>query len=157
MYGARGGLHSTIVMPQAAPTITRNETALAGGRLFLINGLISDAGRVVAAGIAEQFGWRLPDVILYPTGGGVGLIGIYEGLRELQSLGWIQGPFAVQASGCAPIVRAWQQRASESPPWEDGSTRAFGINVPKALGDFLVLVVAPLPSRITILCKRWPR
>lgn len=170
LYGARGGLHSTIVMPQAAPTITRNETALAGGRLFLIDGLISDAGRVVAAGIAEhgwydastlkepyriegkktmgleiaeQFGWRLPDVILYPTGGGVGLIGIYKGLRELQSLGWIQGPLprlvAVQASGCAPIVRAWQQGASESTPWEDASTRAFGINVPKALGDFLVL------------------
>lgn len=170
LYGARGGLHSTIVMPQAAPTITRNETALAGGRLFLIDGLISDAGRVVAAGIAEhgwydastlkepyriegkktmgleiaeQFDWRLPDVILYPTGGGVGLIGIYKGLRELQSLGWIQGPLprlvAVQASGCAPIVRAWQQGASESTPWEDASTRAFGINVPKALGDFLVL------------------
>jgi len=148
LYGARGGLHSTIVMPQAAPTITRNETALAGGSLFLIDGLISDAGRVVAAGIAEhgwydastlkepyriegkktmgleiaeQFGWRLPDVILYPTGGGVGLIGIYKGLRELQALGWIQGPLprlvAVQASGCAPIVRAWQQGASESTPW----------------------------------------
>lgn len=170
LYGARGGLHSTIVMPQAAPTITRNETALAGGSLFLIDGLISDAGRVVAAGIAEhgwydastlkepyriegkktmgleiaeQFGWRLPDVILYPTGGGVGLIGIYKGLRELQTLGWIQGPLprlvAVQASGCAPIVRAWQQGASESTPWEDASTQAFGINVPKALGDFLVL------------------
>ena len=170
LYGARGGLHSTIVMPQAAPTITRHETALAGWRLFLIDGLISDAGRVVAAGIAEhgwydastlkepyriegkktmgleiaeQFGWQLPDVILYPTGGGVGLIGIYKGLRELQALGWIQGPLprlvAVQASGCAPIVRAWQQGASESTPWVDASTRAFGINVPKALGDFLVL------------------
>ena len=170
LYGARGGLHSTIVMPQAAPTITRNETALAGGSLFLIDGLISDAGRVVAAGIAEhgwydastlkepyriegkktmgleiaeQFGWRLPDVILYPTGGGVGLIGIYKGLRELQTLGWIQGPLprlvAVQASGCAPIARAWQQGASESTPWVDASTQAFGINVPKALGDFLVL------------------
>lgn len=170
LYGARGGLHSTIVMPQAAPTITRNETALAGGSLFLIDGLISDAGRVVAAGIAEhgwydastlkepyriegkktmgleiaeQFGWLLPDVILYPTGGGVGLIGIYKGLRELQTLGWIQGPLprlvAVQASGCAPIVRAWQQGASESTPWVDASTQAFGINVPKALGDFLVL------------------
>lgn len=170
LYAARAGLQSTIVMPEAAPLITRHETALAGGQLFLIDGLISDAGRVVADGIAEngwydastlkepyriegkktmgleiaeQFGWRLPEVILYPTGGGVGLIGIYKGLCELQALGWLRGPLprlvAVQASGCAPIVHAWQQGATESSPWPDATTRAFGINVPKALGDFLVL------------------
>lgn len=170
LYGARAGLRSTIVMPQEAPAITRLETSLAGARLYLVDGLISDAGRQVAQAvvdqslfdastlkepyriegkktmgleIAEQLGWKLPDVIIYPTGGGVGLIGIYKALRELQELGWVKGDFprlvAVQASGCAPIVQAWQQGASESSFWPDSQTLAFGINVPKALGDFLVL------------------
>lgn len=170
LYGARAGLRSTIVQPQAAPAITRLESALAGARLYLVDGLISDAGRQVAEAvaqqglfdastlkepyriegkktmgfeIAEQLGWTLPDVILYPTGGGVGLIGIYKALRELQDLGWVQGPLprlvAVQASGCAPIVQAWQQGERESRFWPDSQTLAFGINVPKALGDFLVL------------------
>ncbi|MCX7134721.1 threonine synthase [Aeromonas sp.] len=170
LYGARAGLRSTIVMPQAAPAITRLETSLAGSRLYLVDGLISDAGRQVAQAvaeqslfdastlkepyriegkktmgleIAEQFGWTLPDVILYPTGGGVGLIGIYKALLELQELGWIKGDLprlvAVQASGCAPIVQAWQQEERESRFWPDSQTLAFGINVPKALGDFLVL------------------
>ncbi|MDM5141828.1 threonine synthase [Aeromonas bestiarum] len=170
LYGARAGLRSTIVMPQAAPAITRLETSLAGSRLYLVDGLISDAGRQVAQAvaeqslfdastlkepyriegkktmgleIAEQFGWTLPDVILYPTGGGVGLIGIYKALLELQELGWIKGDLprlvAVQASGCAPIVQAWQQGERESRFWLDSQTLAFGINVPKALGDFLVL------------------
>lgn len=170
LYGARAGLRSTIVMPQAAPAITRLETSLAGARLYLVDGLISDAGRQVAQAvaeqslfdastlkepyriegkktmgleIAEQFGWTLPDVILYPTGGGVGLIGIFKALLELQELGWIKGDLprlvAVQASGCAPIVQAWQQGERESRFWPDSQTLAFGINVPKALGDFLVL------------------
>ncbi|KFN17547.1 threonine synthase [Aeromonas bestiarum] len=170
LYGARAGLRSTIVMPQAAPAITRLETSLAGARLYLVDGLISDAGRQVAQAvaeqslfdastlkepyriegkktmgleIAEQFGWTLPDVILYPTGGGVGLIGIYKALLELRELGWIKGDLprlvAVQASGCAPIVLAWQQGERESRFWPDSQTLAFGINVPKALGDFLVL------------------
>ncbi|MFQ2173730.1 threonine synthase [Aeromonas rivipollensis] len=170
LYGARAGLSSTIVMPQAAPAITRLETSLAGSRLYLVDGLISDAGRQVAQAveeqslfdastlkepyriegkktmgleIAEQFGWTLPDVILYPTGGGVGLIGIYKALLELQELGWIKGDLprlvAVQASGCAPIVQAWRQGERESRFWPDSQTLAFGINVPKALGDFLVL------------------
>jgi threonine synthase len=170
LYGARAGLRSIIVMPQEAPAITRLETSLAGARLYLVDGLISDAGRQVAQAvvdqslfdastlkepyriegkktmgleIAEQLGWKLPDVIIYPTGGGVGLIGIYKALRELQELGWVKGDLprlvAVQASGCAPIVQAWQQGASESSFWPDSQTLAFGINVPKALGDFLVL------------------
>ncbi|HGY1008512.1 TPA: threonine synthase [Aeromonas salmonicida] len=170
LYGARAGLRSTIVMPQEAPAITRLETSLAGARLYLVDGLISDAGRQVAQAvvdqslfdastlkepyriegkktmgleIAEQLGWKLPDVIIYPTGGGVGLIGIYKALRELQELGWVKGDLprlvAAQASGCAPIVQAWQQGASESSFWPDSQTLAFGINVPKALGDFLVL------------------
>ena len=93
--------------------------------------------------IAEQLGWRLPDVIVYPTGGGVGIIGIYKALRELRELGWI-GPrlprvVAVQARGCAPIVKAFASGAAESEPWPNPRTVAFGITVPKALGDFLVL------------------
>ncbi len=169
-YAARAQLKATIVMPKDAPLITRNECAIAGAQLYLVDGLISDAGKIIAEfikskgiydastlkepyriegkktmglEIAEQFGWRLPDVILYPTGGGVGLIGIYKALKELKALGWVSGKLprlvAVQAENCAPIVRAWQQKQSVSQFWEHSATVAFGINVPKALGDFLVL------------------
>jgi threonine synthase len=170
-YAARAGIEAYIVMPRGAPQITRRECVVAGARLELIDGLISDAGRIVAeavaAGkwfeastlkepyriegkktlgleIAEQLGWRVPDVIIYPTGGGVGIIGIYKALRELQAIGWIDADrmprlVAVQASGCAPIVRAYDARATDSEMWEGADTVAFGINVPKALGDFLVL------------------
>jgi len=158
-------------MPVAAPAITRAECAAAGAELYLVDGLIGDAGRLVAAAverrrgyqdvstlkepyriegkktmgleIAEQLGWRLPGVIIYPTGGGVGIIGIYKALRELLELGWVSGDLprlvAVQSAGCAPIVTAFQAGASESEPWPDPSTVAFGITVPKALGDFLIL------------------
>lgn len=170
LYSARAGIEATIVMPQDAPKITRSEVALAGARLYLVNGLISDAGKIVAREvvdngvydastlkepyriegkktmgleIAEQLGWEMPDVILYPTGGGVGLIGIYKALQELQEIGWLQGRLprlvAVQAEGCAPIVKAWEAKAERSEFWPDSETAAFGINVPKALGDFLVL------------------
>lgn len=169
-YAARAGLRAVIVMPEQAPAITRTECVLAGARLYLIPGLINDAGRMVAEAvarhgwydvstlkepyriegkktmgyeIAEQMGWRLPDVIIYPTGGGVGLIGMYKAFLEMQAMGWIEGPLprlvAVQATGCAPIVRAFAAGAAESEPWADAHTVAFGINVPKALGDFLVL------------------
>lgn len=170
LYAARAGIEATIVMPQDAPAITRSEAALAGARLYLVDGLISDAGQIVARAVAEdglydastlkepyriegkktmgieiceQLGWKLPDVILYPTGGGVGLIGIYKALLELREIGWISGRLprlvVVQAEGCAPIVKAWQERKERSEFWPDSATAAFGINVPKALGDFLVL------------------
>ncbi|PZE21154.1 threonine synthase [Paenibacillus xerothermodurans] len=170
LYAARAGIKASIVMPVEAPLITRTECAISGANLSLVNGLISDAGRIVAQAvaahglydastlkepyriegkktmgleIAEQLGWKVPDVILYPTGGGVGLIGIYKALRELTEIGWIQDKMprlvAVQAAGCAPIVKAWQEKKWESEFWPDSSTVAFGINVPKALGDFLVL------------------
>jgi threonine synthase len=170
-YAARAGLKSLIAMPVDAPEVTRAECVVAGAELYLVDGLIGDAGRLVNAAvrgrtdyqevstlrepyriegkktmgyeIAEQLGWRLPDVILYPAGGGVGLIGIYKAIKEMQALGWI-GPdlprlVAVQADGCAPIVRAFQSGAAESEPFPDPRTVAFGITVPKALGDFLVL------------------
>jgi threonine synthase len=170
LYAARAGIRSTIVMPVDAPKITRNEVAAAGANLFLVNGLISDAGKMVAQAvkrfgfydvstlkepyriegkktmgleIAEQMDWEMPDVILYPTGGGVGLIGIHKALTELKAMGWVKGELprlvAVQATGCAPIVQAWKEGKSESEFWPNSSTEAFGINVPKALGDFLVL------------------
>lgn len=170
LYAAKSGITSMIVMPVDAPMITRNECAVAGANLYLVNGLISDAGKIVAQAvkehnlydvstlkepyriegkktmgleIAEQLGWKVPDVILYPTGGGVGLIGIHKALKELQQLGWIGEKMprlvAVQSDGCAPIVKAWKEGKTESEFWEQSETIAFGINVPKALGDFLVL------------------
>jgi len=170
-YAARAGMQSLIAMPVAAPPVTRAECAAAGAELYLVDGDIADAGRLVAeilqqrAGyqnaatlkepyriegkktmgleIAEQLGWRMPGVIVYPAGGGVGIIGIYKALRELLELGWVSGDLprlvAVQAEGCAPIVKAFQDGATESEPWPDPKTVAFGITVPKALGDFLIL------------------
>lgn len=171
-YAARAGIAATIVMPADAPEITRRECVAAGADLYLVDGLISDAGRLVGElvgrspgavfdastlkepyriegkktmglEIAEQLGWRCPDVIVYPTGGGVGLIGIYKALGELVELGWLTGPLprlvAVQSTGCAPIVAAFDAGAPESEPWPDARTIAYGITVPKALGDFLVL------------------
>lgn len=171
LYAARGGIKSTIVMPVDAPKITRNECAIAGANLYLVDGLISDAGKIVGQTvqdyklfdvstlkepyriegkktmgyeIVEQMDWKVPDVILYPTGGGVGLIGIYKALKEMQTLGWIAADklprlVAVQSDGCAPIVKAWEENKKESEFWAASATIAFGINVPKALGDFLVL------------------
>ena len=170
LYCAKAGIEAVIVMPKDAPEIPRSECAIAGASLSLVNGLISDAGKIVAQAIgdhnwydastlkepyriegkktmgleiAEQFGWEMPDVILYPTGGGVGLIGIYKALDELRELGWVTGDLprlvAVQATGCAPIVKAWEGGLHESEFWENAQTCAFGITVPKAIGDFLVL------------------
>ncbi|MFD7157575.1 threonine synthase [Kribbella sp. NPDC059898] len=166
-YAARAGMEALIAMPVAAPEICRREVTVVGARLQLIDGLIGDAAayvreqtgyfdastlkepyriegkKTMGLEIAEQLDWQLPDVIVYPTGGGVGIIGIWKALNELRDLGWINGPLprlvAVQAQGCAPIVEAWQKGLRESTPWPDAHTVAFGITVPKALGDFLVL------------------
>ncbi|MFL6123087.1 threonine synthase [Actinophytocola sp.] len=168
-YAARGGLASLIVMPKDAPAITRMECALPGARLYIVDGLIGDAGRLAAQAVAdcwfntatlkepyriegkktmgleivEQLGWRVPDVILYPTGGGVGLIGIRKALDELVALGWLTGRLprlvAVQSSGCAPIVRAFTEGTDTAAPWADAATVAFGINVASAIGDFRIL------------------
>ncbi|MEV6898650.1 threonine synthase [Amycolatopsis sp. NPDC051372] len=171
LYAARAGMDSLIAMPDDAPAITMKECLAAGAELYRVDGLIGDAGKLVGAAVAERQGyqdvstlkepyrlegkktmgyeiveqldWRVPDVILYPTGGGVGIIGIYKALLEMRELGWISGDLprlvAVQATGCAPIVEAFKSGATESVLFPDAHTVAFGITVPKALGDFLVL------------------
>jgi threonine synthase len=169
-YAARAGMKAHIVMPRSAPHVNRLETVMTGADVRLVDGLISDAGKIVARAVArggvfdastlkepyriegkktmgfelaEQFGWTVPDVIVYPTGGGVGLIGIDKALRELHALGLIDARMprmvAVQSTGCAPIVRAFDAGAKESVFWENAQTVAFGITVPKPLGDAIVL------------------
>ena len=171
VYAARAGLGSLIVMPVDAPEITRRECVVSGAELYLVDGLINHAGALVNEAvnqrsgyqevstlkepyriegkktmgyeIAEQLGWRVPDVILYPAGGGVGLIGIHKAMLEMQALGWIGERLprlvAVQSTGCSPIVDAFHAGLEESTLVDGTHTLAFGINVPKALGDFLVL------------------
>lgn len=170
-YAARGGLRSLIAMPLEAPVITRRECLAAGAELYLVRGHIGQCGHLIGKAITErrgfqdvstlkepyrlegkktmglelveQLGWRVPDVILYPTGGGVGLIGIYKAIRELRELGWIDAKVprlvAVQSTGCAPVVRAFERRASTTEPWSDPRTIAFGLTVPKPLGDAMIL------------------
>jgi threonine synthase len=171
LYAARAGIGSLIVMPVDAPEITRRECVAAGAELYLVDGLINHAGALVKAAveersgyqevstlkepyriegkktmgyeIAEQLRWQVPDVILYPAGGGVGLIGIHKAMKEMQELGWVGDKLprlvAVQAEGCPPIVDAFEAGLEESTLVEGTQTLAFGINVPKALGDFIVL------------------
>ncbi len=171
-YAARARMGCVIVMPADAPLINRAECIVTGAELHLVDGLIGDAGAIVARTVAagdafdastlkepyrlegkktlgleifEQLGWRAPDVIIYPTGGGVGLLGIWKAAAELRELGWLTGPLprmvAVQASGCAPIVRAFDRGLAESEPWPRARTIAFGITVPKAIGDVQILDV----------------
>jgi threonine synthase len=169
-YGARAGIRVVVVMPETTPDVIIRETSAYGADVYLVAGSIADAGAVVkrvcaARGwydastlrepyriegkktmgfeLAEQLGWRLPDVVVYPTGGGVGLIGMWKAFDELRAIGWIDQKrprfVAVQAEGCAPIVKAFDEGRNESEPWPDPRTSAAGIRVPKALGDFIVL------------------
>jgi len=170
-YCARADIETLVVMPRDAPSITRAECTLAGARVYAVDGLIGDAGRLIAAAsrsdgyfdastlkepyrlegkktigleIIEQLGWQAPDVIVFPTGGGVGLIAVAKAIDEMRELGWLSARrtpklVAVQAAGCAPIVRAFTDGAEVSEAWPKGETIAFGLNVAKAFGDFLVL------------------
>ena len=169
-YAARAGMKAHLVMPQSAPHVNRLEAVMTGAAVYLVDGLISDAGKIVARAVArggvfdastlkepyriegkktmgfelaEQFGWNVPDVIVYPTGGGVGLIGIDKALRELHAIGLLEARMprmvAVQSTGCAPVVRAFDAGAKETQFWENARTVAFGITVPKPLGDAIVL------------------
>jgi threonine synthase len=171
-YGARAGISVIVAMPKDAPPLTQMEVRTYGGRLHLVDGLISDAGAWVAEGvqregwydastfkepyrlegkktlgleIAEQMGWQSPDVILYPTGGGVGLLGLWKAFDELRALGWID-PSAppprlvvVQSNGCAPVVRAWEAGADKTEFWQGAETIAAGLRVPGPLSGGLML------------------
>jgi threonine synthase len=170
-YAARAGLECFVFMPADTPIVNQYECALAGARTFLVNGLINDCGRIVREGrermewfdlstlkepyrlegkktmgleLAEQFDWRLPDVILYPTGGGTGLVGMWKAFAELQQLGWLSTDklprmVAVQSTGCAPIVRAFEAGERFAQPFANAATLASGIRVPAAVGDFMIL------------------
>ncbi|HEY6993855.1 MAG TPA: threonine synthase [Xanthobacteraceae bacterium] len=169
-YASRAGIKATVFCPADTPEVNVSEIALAGASVYRVNGLIDDCGRIVAEGqarvgwfdtstlkepyriegkktmgleLAEQLGWELPDVVLYPTGGGTGLIGMWKAFAELEAIGFIGGKrprmVAVQAAGCAPIVRAYDTGAEHAPRWEDAHTLAAGIRVPQAIGDFLIL------------------
>lgn len=169
-YGSRAGMDTFIFCPADTPEVNVREIALLGGRVWRVDGLIDDCGRIVADGVgamgwfdvstlkepyriegkktmgfelAEQLGWRLPDVILYPTGGGTGLIGMWKAFSELRELGLLTGPLprmvAVQSSGCAPIVEAFERGADHAKRWQGAATIASGIRVPTAIGDFLIL------------------
>jgi threonine synthase len=169
-YATRAGIRSTVFCPEDTPEGNLSEIALQGARVYRVNGLIDDCGKIVAEGkakvgwfdistlkepyriegkktmgleLAEQLGWDVPDVIFYPTGGGTGLIGMWKAFAELEAIGFIGAKrprmVAVQASGCAPMVRAYDAGSEHAPRWEDAHTIASGIRVPQAIGDFLIL------------------
>ena len=169
-YAARAGLDCYIVMPEDAPELTMKECELFGANTYLVRGLISDAGAIVKRAVErygwfdvstlkepyriegkktmgleliQQTGWEMPDAILYPAGGGVGLIGIWKAFEEMEALGLIGSErpkmIAVQAEGCAPLVQAFEAGERDSEFWQGAETLAAGIRVPKALGDFLVM------------------
>jgi threonine synthase len=172
-YAAAHGLACHVAMPRDAPTSTQEEVALYGGELLLVDGLIDAAGALIreraatdgwfdvstlrepyrAEGkktmgieLAEAGGWAdawCPDVVVYPTGGGTGIVGMWKAFDELEQLGWIGSKrprmVVVQSTGCAPIVRAYEQGAEHAEPWVDARTLAAGIRVPSAIGDYLIL------------------
>jgi threonine synthase len=169
-YAAAAGLPCRVAMPADTPEAFVFETRAFGAEVRLVEGTLSDAGRAIAEWapapewwnvatfkepfrlegkktlgyeIAEQLGWRLPDVILYPTGGGTGLVGMARAFRELAALGWTEGPMprlvAVQVAGCAPIVRAHETGAARAIPWENARTVASGLRVPSPFADTLIL------------------
>jgi len=170
-YGARAGMEVFVFMPDDTPAINQMEAALCGAKVYLVNGLISDCGKIVREGVdkagwfdfstlkepyrlegkktmglelAEQLGGYLPDVILYPTGGGTGLIGMWKAFQELTELGWLSSPklpklVSCQSDGCAPIVRAFEAGQRFAEPFPNAQTIASGLRVPAAVGDFMML------------------
>jgi threonine synthase len=169
-YGAPIALRVHVAMPADAPEANRLQCRLYGAHVIDVDGLISDAGRVVEEmaaergwfdastlkepyriegkktlgfELAEQFGWRLPDAVIYPAGGGVGLIGMWRAWAQLRAIGLLEGDWprliVTQSEGCAPLVRAFELGLDEAPPWPDAETIAHGLRVPRARGDFLVL------------------
>lgn len=169
-YCSRADIETFVFCPEDTPKVNIEEIAFQGAKTFLANGYINDCGRIVGEGkekmgwfdtstlkepyriegkktmgleLAEQMNWEVPDVILYPTGGGTGLIGMWKAFAELEAIGWIGSKrprmVAVQAEGCAPIVKAFDEGTRHAEPWQDAHTIASGIRVPAAVGDFLIL------------------
>ena len=169
-YAARAGLRAHVFLPRDIARLFVMETEAYGAEVTLVDGLISDAARLCAEQakehgwyecatlkepyrvegkktmgyeLAEQLGWTMPDAILYPTGGGTGLVGMWKAFAELLEMGFVRSRrprmYAVQAEGCAPIVKAFQEGREDAPFWEGATTHAHGLRVPKALGDFLIL------------------
>ena len=169
-YASHAGIKTTIFCPQDTPEVNVSEIGLQGATVYRVYGLIDDCGKIVGEGkekigwfdvstlkepyriegkktmgleLAEQFGWTVPDVIFYPTGGGTGLIGMWKAFAELEAIGFIgkKRPrmVAVQASGCAPMVRAYEAGVEHAERWDNAHTIASGIRVPEAIGDFLIL------------------
>jgi threonine synthase len=169
-YGAKAGMETAVFMPEGTPLANRLECEIQGARVVLVPGSIKDCSRVMreSAGsqgwfdvstlrepyrlegkktmayeVLEQLDWRLPDVMIYPTGGGTGLIGMWKAFGEMQEMGWIGAKrprmVAVQATGCAPMVRAFQQHSDQAEEWQNPATLASGLRVPSAIGDFLIL------------------
>jgi threonine synthase len=170
-YAARAGMEAWVFMPADTPVVNRYEAALYGARAYVVDGLINDCGAIVRDGVeamgwfdmstlkepyriegkktmglelADQLDWQLPDVILYPTGGGTGLIGMWKAFAELDSLGWLERPdmprlYSCQSDGCAPIADAWAAGERFAEPAVGAETVASGIRVPAAVGDFMIL------------------
>lgn len=196
-YAAAAGIEAHIFMPRDVPAANRIECESYGAHVNLVDGLISDCARLVKERaesegwfdvstlkepfrvegkktmgyeVAEQFDWKLPDGIIYPTGGGVGLIGMWKAFGEMEQLGWI-GPkrpqmVAVQAAGCAPITKAWEEGKSTAEMWDGAETIAAGLRVPKAYGDYLILdilrksggvALAVTDEEIMLALKQWAK
>ena len=196
-YAAAAGIEAHIFMPKDVPVANRIECEFYGAHVILVDGLISDCARIVAERkqqegwfdistlkepfrvegkktmgyeVAEQLGWRMPQGIIYPTGGGVGMIGMWKAFDEMQQLGWIGSErpkmVPVLAEGCAPIVKAWNEGASASEIWKNAATSASGLRVPKAYGDYIVLdilrksrgiAVAVSDAEIMEAVRHWAR
>jgi len=170
-YAARAGMKACIFMPEDTPRPIVEECRITGAEVTLVDGLISDAGRlagqlarqegwfdlstfkepyrlegkkIMGYELAEAFAWRLPDVLLYPTGGGTGLVGIWKAFLELEALGWLESSqkprmVAIQAEGCAPVVKAFHIQAERCDPWPDAETIAAGLRVPRPFADRMIL------------------
>jgi threonine synthase len=170
-YAARAGIEAFVLMPHDTPVVNMMECVWAGARVYLVDGLINDCGALVRQGqqalgwfdlstlkepyriegkktmgleLAAQMEWKLPDVILYPTGGGTGLIGMWKGFHELRELGWLDSDtmprmVSVQSDGCCPIARAWEAGQRFAEPFAGAATAASGLRVPVAVGDFMIL------------------
>lgn len=169
-YGTRAGMDVNLFMPADTPEICKKECIVTGSNTVLVNGLINDCGKIIASRkaaegwfdfstlkepyraegkktmgleLAEQFGWKLPDVVIYPTGGGTGVVGMWKAFEEMEELGWIDSRrprfVCVQSTGCAPIVKAFDEGKTEAALFPNAQTLASGIRVPVAIADFLIL------------------